>query len=147
MRQILYSLFLYFTTIWVKNFFLISNLNLLFFMVKTLHLVLSLYSLNSLSPSFLYTSFMYWKTSIMSHQNTFFFTFNNPNLFSLTYTRKLSSITSVFSSNLPDCLQLLCHFSSWCQGGGIHLAGSQPSSVMPPATEQTLNQHTHSSDL
>ena len=59
-----------FTTLKVKNLFLISNLNLPSFSLKTLPLVLSLHALvKSPSPSFLEAPLMYWKAAIRSSQS------------------------------------------------------------------------------
>lgn len=139
MKQLLNSLFQCLTTIWVKDFFLIFNLSLLPFMLKTLRLVRSLHSLNSLSPSFLYTSFKYWKTTTMSHQSIFF---------SLCLTTLICSASSILGS-YPQLLQyspvisqtaynLLCPFSSWCQGGGNNLAELEPVWCLLPLNKKLL---------
>ena len=61
------------TTLCVKNFLLISNLNLPPLSLKPLPLVLSLSILvNSCSPSYLYTPFKYWKATMRSPQSLLF---------------------------------------------------------------------------
>jgi len=58
------------TTLWGKNFLLISNLNLPCLSLKPFPLVLSLSAvINSRSPSSLYTSFKYWKAAMRSPQS------------------------------------------------------------------------------
>ena len=55
------------TTLWGKNFFLRSNLNLPYLSLKPFPLVLSLPTLiNSRSPSCLYAPFKYWKGTDLS---------------------------------------------------------------------------------
>jgi len=61
------NLFQCVNTLCVKNFFLISNLNLPCLSLKPFPLVLSLSTLvNSPSPSCLYVSFKYWKATMRS---------------------------------------------------------------------------------
>jgi len=56
-----------FTILMVKNFFLVSNLNLPSFSLQPFPLVLSVHTLvKSPSPSFLYAPFRYWKAAIRS---------------------------------------------------------------------------------
>ena len=58
------------TTLWVKNFFLISNLNLPCLSLKPFPLALSPSTLvNSHTPSCLYAPFKYWKATMRSPQN------------------------------------------------------------------------------
>ena len=57
----------YVTTLWGKNFLLISNLNLPCLSLKPFPLVLSLCALvNNHSPSCLYAPFKYWKAVVRS---------------------------------------------------------------------------------
>ena len=59
------NLFQCVTTLWVKNFLLISNLNLPCLSLKPFPLVLSLTTLiNSCSPSCIYAPFKYWKAAM-----------------------------------------------------------------------------------
>ena len=71
------NLFQCFTTLWVKNFLLISNLNLPCLSLKPFSLALSLSTLvNSCSPSWLYAPLSYWKRIFLFFQeleNIFFF--------------------------------------------------------------------------
>ena len=67
------NLFQCFTTLCVKNIFLISNLKLPWLSLKPFLLVLSLSTLvNSHSPSCLYTPFKYWKAAMRSPQSLLF---------------------------------------------------------------------------
>ena len=64
------NLFQCVTTLWVKNFFLISNLNLPRLSLEPFPLVLSLSTpVNSHSPSCLYAPFKYWKATMWSPQS------------------------------------------------------------------------------
>ena len=66
------NLFLCVTTIWVKNFLLVSNLNLPCPSLKPFPLVLSPSTLvNSHSPSCLYVPFKYWKAAMRSRSLLF----------------------------------------------------------------------------
>ena len=61
------NLFQCLTTLRVKTFFLMSNLNLPSFSLNSLPLVLSLYALvKSPSPAFLCATFRYWKAAAQS---------------------------------------------------------------------------------
>jgi len=67
------NLFQCFTTLWVKNFLLISNLNLPCLSLKPFPLVLSLFTLaNSHSASCLYAPFKYWKATMRSPRSLLF---------------------------------------------------------------------------
>jgi len=69
----------------VKNFFLVSNLNLPSFSLKPLPLVLSLHALvKSPSPAFLQAPFKYWKAAIRSPQSPLFSRLNSPSSLSLS---------------------------------------------------------------
>ena len=73
------------TTLWVKNFLLISNLNLPCLSLKPFPLVLSLFTLvNSRSPSCLYTPFKYWKATMRSPQSLLFSKLNKPSSLNLS---------------------------------------------------------------
>jgi len=73
------------TTIWVKDFFLTSSLNLLSFSLKPFHLVLTLSDhVKSQSPCCLIVPFKYWKTTIMSPKNLLFSSPNNLSSLSLS---------------------------------------------------------------
>lgn len=68
--QFLWAIFFWcLTNLWVKNLFLMSNLNLLF-NLKLFPLVLPLHTpLKSLSWCFLEISFTHWKTAVRSPQS------------------------------------------------------------------------------
>ena len=74
-----------FTTLWVKNFPLISNLNLPCLSLKPFPLVLSLSThVNSCSPSCLYAPFKYWKATMRSPQSLLFSKLNKPSSLNLS---------------------------------------------------------------
>ena len=73
------------TTLWVKNFLLISNLSLTCFNLNPFPPVLSLSThVNSLSPSCLYAPFKYWKAAMRSHQSLLFSKLNKPSSLNLS---------------------------------------------------------------
>lgn len=77
------NLFQSFTTLWVKNFFLTSSLNLPSFSLKLLPLVPSLSAhVKSCSPN-LEGPFRYWKVAIRSSQSILFSMPSNPNSLSV----------------------------------------------------------------
>ena len=74
------NLFQCLTSLIVKNFFLISSLNLPSFTLKTLPLVLSLQALvKSPSPAFLQAPLRYWKAALRSLHSLLFSRLNSPN--------------------------------------------------------------------
>ena len=79
------NLFQCVTTLCVKNFLLISNLNLPCLSLKPVPLVLSLYThVNSHSPSCLYSLFKYWKAKMKSPQSLLFSKLNKPSSLNLS---------------------------------------------------------------
>ena len=79
------SLFQCITTTWVKNFLLISNLNLPCLILQPFPLVLSLPTLiNSRSPSCLYAPFKHWKATMRSPRSLLFSKLNKPSSLSLS---------------------------------------------------------------
>jgi len=73
------------TTLWGKNFLLISNLNLLCPSLKPFSFVLSLSTLiSSRSPSCLYAPFKYWKAAMRSPQSLLFSKLNKPSSLNLS---------------------------------------------------------------
>jgi len=79
-------------TLTVKNFFLISNLNLPSCSLQPLPLVLSLHALvKSPSPSFLQPRFRYWKAALRSPQSLLFSRLNSTNSLSLSSQERCSS--------------------------------------------------------
>ena len=79
------NLFQCITTLWVKNFLLISNLNRPCLSLRPSLLVLPLSTLkNSRSPSSLYAPFKYWKATMRSPQRLLFYSLNKPSSFNLS---------------------------------------------------------------
>ena len=79
------NLFQCLTTLTVKYFFLISNLNLPSISLKPFPLVLSPQTLlMNLSPSFLYPIFSYWKAAIRAPWSLLFSRLNSPSSFILS---------------------------------------------------------------
>ena len=73
------------TALAVKNFFLISQQNLPSFSLKPFPLVMSQQILlKSLSPSFLFLPFRYWKAALRSPQSLLFSRLNSPSSSSLS---------------------------------------------------------------
>ena len=73
------------TTLLVKNFFLMSNINLPYFSLKPLLLLLSLQALvKSPYHAFLWAPFRYWKAAIRPPRSLLCSRLNNPNSFSLS---------------------------------------------------------------
>jgi len=86
------------TTLCVKTFLLISNLNLPRLSVKPVPLVLSLSTLvNSRSPSCLYPPFKYWEATVSSPRSLLFSGLNKPSSLNLSSQERKSSQPS-------DCL-------------------------------------------
>jgi len=80
------------TTFWVKNFLLISNLNLPCVSLRPFPLVLSLLILiNSCSLFCLYTPFNYWKAVMRSTQSLLFSKLNKPSSLNLSSQEGCSS--------------------------------------------------------
>ena len=85
------------TTITLKNFFLISSLNLPYFSLKSFTLVLSQYILlKCLSPSLLMPCFKYWKTALRSTQSFLFSRVNSPSSLSLSSYGRCSNPRTFF---------------------------------------------------
>ena len=81
----------------VKNFFLISNLNLLCLSLRPFPLVLSQATLiNSHSPSCLYAPFKYWKAAVRSLQSLLFSRLNKPSSLNLSSQKRCSSLQIIF---------------------------------------------------
>ena len=74
-----------FTTLIVKNFFLISYLNLLY--------------RKSPSPSFLSAPFKYWKAAIRSLRSLLFSRLNSPNSLSLSSQERCSTLLIMLAAN------------------------------------------------
>ena len=75
------NLFQCVATLWVKIFFLISNLNVPCLSLKPFLLVLSLSTLiNSHSAPCLFAPFKYWKATMRSPRSLLFSKLNKPNL-------------------------------------------------------------------
>ena len=73
------------TNLWVKNFLLISNLNLPCLSLKSFPFVLSLSTLvNSHCPSCFYAPFKYWKATMRSSQSLLFSKLNKPSSLNLS---------------------------------------------------------------
>jgi len=86
-----------FTTLIVKNFFLLSSPNLPCFSLKPSPLVLSLLSLlKRLSPSFPSAPFKHWKAAIRSPRSLLFSRLNKPNSLSLSSQERCSSPQTTF---------------------------------------------------
>ena len=84
-HNLLGNLFQYVTTLCVKCFLLISNLNIPCLSWKPSPLVLSLSALiNSCSPSCLYVPFKYWKAAMKSPRSLLFSKLNNPSSLNLS---------------------------------------------------------------
>ena len=77
------NLFQCLTTLIVKNFFLLSNLNFPSFSLKPLLLVLSLHTLVKTLSSFFVGPFRYWKAAMRSAQSLLFSRMNSPNSLNL----------------------------------------------------------------
>ena len=79
------NLFQCITTLWVKNFLLISNLNLPCLSLRPFPLVLSLSTLvNSHNPSCLCAPFKYWKATMRSLWSLLFSKLNKPSSLNLS---------------------------------------------------------------
>ena len=84
-HNLLGQLFQCVTTLCVKNFLLISNLNLPCLSLKSLPLVLSLPTIvKSHSPSCLCAPFKYWKATVRSPWSLLFSKLNNPSSLNLS---------------------------------------------------------------
>ena len=91
---------------YVKNFLLVSNLNLLCLGLKPFPLVLSLSTLvNSHSTSYLYTHFKYWKATMRSPQNLLFSKLNKPSSLNLSSQERYSSLLIILAALLWTCEQ------------------------------------------
>ena len=78
------NLFQCITTLWVKNFLLISNLSQPCLSLRLFLLILPLSTLtNSRSPSCLYASFKYWKATMRSPWSLLFSKLNKPSYLNL----------------------------------------------------------------
>ena len=85
------NLFQCFTTLIVKNIFLVPSLKLPSFSLEPLPLVLSQQALlKNLSPPFLWALFKYWKATIMSPHRLLFSRLNSPNCLSLSSQERCS---------------------------------------------------------
>ena len=79
------NLFQCITTLWVKNFLLISNLNHPCLSLGLFLLILPLSTLtNSRSPSCSYAPLKYWKAPVRSPQNLLFSKLNKPSSLNLS---------------------------------------------------------------
>ena len=89
------------TTLWVKNFLLISNLNLPCLSLKPFPLVLSLSTLvNSHSPSCLYAPFKYWKATMRPRWSLLFSKLNKPSSLNLS-SLETSTALMTFAFRTP----------------------------------------------
>ncbi|KAK4832076.1 hypothetical protein QYF61_020632 [Mycteria americana] len=107
------NLFQCFTTLIVKNFFLISSLNLPSFSLKPLPLVLS-------QQVLLKTPFKYCKAAMRSPQSLLFSRLNNPSSLSLSSQERCSISLIIFVALLWTCsnrsMSFLCRgLQSWTQ--------------------------------
>lgn len=94
------------STLQVKNFFLVSNLNLSSLSLKQLPLVLSLWALvKSLSPSLLYVPFVYWKATVRSPQGLLCSRLNKPS--SLTLFSSETDLDALFEWYFVNLINFL----------------------------------------
>ena len=108
------NLFQCITTLWVKNFLLISNLNLPCPSWKPFPLVLSLSTLiNSCSPSCLYVPFKYWKATMRSP-------------WSLLFSKLNKMVRAFLQRGFSSCVLFLF---SWCEVQSPRAAGWKTSST------------------